>query len=109
MIEAGITVSPDGRTVNIAGEVATRLADGVLKVWEWRGRKFASGLGTMYVEQGFPLSMSFDECARRGWTPCLKSTVHDMMACGMDREKAEQLVRDGLADMTEPKPEGWPE
>jgi len=52
-----------------------------------------------YMQEGIPLSDSFDKCAEYGIEPCLITAEMELRMNGVDSDKAKSLVREGLRDM----------
>lgn len=86
--------------------VRAKMAVNALKVFEYGGRRYAGGLGTLHAQEGFPLAISLDECVRRGLIPCFSTCEKELIDAGS--ANGLRTVQSAIADMIfGPPPQSW--
>ena len=99
----------DGRhAIDMGGSVAVELfGKGSFHVWLYNGIKYASGIGKLWTEQGFPIAFALDQCATRGLVPCFTGAKDELRQGGMDDIDARSAIEDGIRDMCCSVPIEW--
>lgn len=95
------TLDDGRRTLRIGdGPIAVELTDpaSALKLHEWNGWVFASGLFALHDTHGFPLAESIIECYRRRWLPCLNDFRACALRAGWSKETIERTIAEALQD-----------
>lgn len=92
---------PSGMAVvRVADVTAMRLTpkDSLLKLWEYNGTVWASGLFKLHDQVGFSLTDSLIECQRRGWKPCLNDFRAEARRAGWEPERIDRTIESAISD-----------
>lgn len=85
-------------TFEIDGEKVLKVDNSPLKIFVYKGQKFASGLFQMHDEQGFSLTDSLQQCKRFGLVPCIHEFEAEALAAGWSREKVDRTIKEAMTD-----------
>lgn len=92
---------PSGMAVvRVADRVAVRTTpkDSILRIWEYNGVRWASGLFRLHDQEGFQLADSLIECKRRGLRPCLLDFHAEALRAGWESDHINRVIESAVAD-----------